>query len=59
MVGVYLRLRAAYQAECDRQERLLMHEIEITKAKALAFEAMGRAAAVPNGANGDGINSSS
>lgn len=34
MVGVYLRLRAAYQAECDRQERLLAHEIEITKAKA-------------------------
>ena len=32
--GIYMRLRAAYQAECDRQTRLLKHEIEITKLKA-------------------------
>ena len=39
-VGVYLRLKAAYEAECERQERLLRHEREITKAKASAFEAL-------------------
>ena len=32
--GVYDRLRAAYMAECGRQERLLRHEIEITRLKA-------------------------
>ena len=29
--GIYERLRTAYLAECDRQTRLLRHEIEITK----------------------------
>lgn len=33
-VSVYERLGAAYQSECERQERLLRHEIEITKIKA-------------------------
>lgn len=44
-VGVYLSLKAAYEAECERQERLLRHEREITKAKAMAFEAMAGARA--------------
>lgn len=30
---IYVRLCAAYQAECDRQMRMLAHEIEIAKAK--------------------------
>jgi len=30
--SIYLRLQAAYQAECERQMRLLTHELEITKA---------------------------
>jgi hypothetical protein len=31
---IFLRLEAAYQAECERQMRRLKHEFEITKAKA-------------------------
>jgi hypothetical protein len=31
-VSIYMRLQAAYQAECERQMRQLEHEIEITKA---------------------------
>lgn len=34
-VSIYVRLQAAYQAECERQMRLLAHEIEIAKAKGL------------------------
>lgn len=30
-VSVYERLKAAYQAECERQVRKLQHEIEITE----------------------------
>lgn len=30
-VSLYMRLHAAYQAECERQQRRLMHEIEVTK----------------------------
>lgn len=52
-VGVYLKLKAAYEAECARQERLLRHEREVTEAKALAFEALGRAA--PDAAGGEGV----
>lgn len=44
-VGVYLSLKAAYEAECERQERLLRHEREVTKAKASAFEAVHRTSA--------------
>lgn len=33
-VSIYNRLHAAYEAECERQMRLLKHDIEITKAKA-------------------------
>lgn len=43
MVGVYLQLAAAYQAECERQQRLLDHEREITQAKVMAFAQLGRA----------------
>ncbi len=39
-VSVYQRLHAAYLAECERQERLLRHEIEIVKAKGLASSAV-------------------
>ena len=46
-VGVYLSLKAAYEAECERQERLLRHEREITKAKVQDFEALGSATAEP------------
>lgn len=35
-VSIYNRLQAAYQSECERQMRLLAHEIEIAKAKGLA-----------------------
>ena len=35
-VSIYVRLQAAYQNECERQMRLLRHEIEIAKAKGLA-----------------------
>lgn len=31
-VSVFVRLRAAYQAECERQMRRLKHELEITRA---------------------------
>lgn len=31
LASVYLRLQAAYQAECDRQEARLRHEINLTK----------------------------
>lgn len=34
-VSTYVRLQAAYQAECERQMRLLAHEIEIAKARGL------------------------
>lgn len=32
--SIYLRLQAAYAAECERQMRRHQHEFEITKAKA-------------------------
>jgi len=38
-VSVYMRLQAAYRAECERQMRKLLHEIEITKAVAGADHA--------------------
>lgn len=34
VTSVYMRLRAAYEAECERQMRLLQIELEITRAKA-------------------------
>jgi hypothetical protein len=41
---IYLRLQAAYAAECQRQMRRLEHDIAITKAKAGADHAAVRAA---------------
>ena len=38
-VGVYVQLKAAYDTECERQERLLTHEREIATLKAKAFAA--------------------
>lgn len=43
-VSIYVRLQAAYQAECERQMRLLAHDIEIAKAKGLADTSAFRAA---------------
>jgi hypothetical protein len=43
-VSVYERLRAAYQAECERQMRKLSHEITLTKQIAGADNAAVRAA---------------
>lgn len=43
-VSLYMRLQAAYRAECERQQRRLMHEIEITKEIAGANHAAVRAA---------------
>ena len=31
LTGLFFKLRDAYHAECDRQMRILEHEIEITK----------------------------
>ena len=45
LVGVYLTLRAAYVAECDRQERLLQHERKIAEAKVQAFSNLAGAGA--------------
>lgn len=42
--GIYLRLHAAHQSECERQMRLLKHELEITKARAGSYPASVRAA---------------
>jgi hypothetical protein len=39
-VSIYMRLQAAYQAECERQMRRLEHELEITKAIAGASNAV-------------------
>lgn len=44
LTGVFFRLKAAYEAECERQVRLLQHELEITKAKAGPDAASVRAA---------------
>lgn len=32
LASLYLKLKAAHEAECDRQEARLRHELEITKA---------------------------
>lgn len=54
MVGVYLKLRAAYQAECERQQRLFEHERKITEAKAAAFSPLIGAAAALAGTQAEG-----
>lgn len=32
LASVYVRIKAAYEAECERQEEKLRHELEITRA---------------------------
>ena len=44
LTGVFVKLGSAYRAECERQERLLRHEIEITKLKTGTVSAAVRAA---------------
>lgn len=52
LVGVYRQLHAAYQHECERQERLLQHEKAVTEAKVLALEAL--AGTLPDENGGEG-----
>ena len=44
LTEIYLRLHAAYLAECERQERLFRLEYEITKAKEGHCQIVARAA---------------
>ena len=53
LVGVWRQLHAAYEAECQRQERLLAHERHIAEAQVLSFEALDSTTA--DGAGGEGI----
>lgn len=48
MVGVWRQLKAAYEAECERQERLLAHERHVAEAKVLAAEIVSGATAEPH-----------
>jgi len=43
--SIYFSLHHAYQAECERQQRLLQHELDIARAKAGPRSALVRAAA--------------
>lgn len=47
LTSIYFRLKAAYEAEVARQERLLRHEMEVAKAAGVAADhpAMGAAKA--------------
>lgn len=45
LVGVWRQLHAAYEAECQRQERLLAHERHVAEAQILSFETSDSAAA--------------
>jgi hypothetical protein len=40
LVSVYLQLKTAYEAECQRQERLIAHERSIAEAKVLSVETL-------------------
>jgi hypothetical protein len=51
-VGVYLTLKAAYEAECQRQERRFAHERRITEAKVLSVETMAQSGNVSIGKGG-------
>ena len=42
LVGVWRQLKAAYELECERQERLLAHERHVAETKVLAAEALVR-----------------
>jgi hypothetical protein len=50
-VSVWLKLQAAYVAECERQERLLKHERETVEATNAVSSALLRAAARVAGEN--------
>jgi hypothetical protein len=39
-VGVYLKLKSAYEVECERQERMLRDERAIAATKATAFKSL-------------------
>lgn len=53
-VSVYQQLWAAYQAECERQERLMRHELEIARRVApLGDPAVAAAAAALGGVEGN------
>lgn len=53
-VSIYMRLRAAYEAECARQMRRLAHEIETTrKIAGASHPAVAAAAAVVGAAEGE------
>jgi hypothetical protein len=43
LVGVWRQLKAAYEQECERQERLLAHERHVAETKVLAASALSRA----------------
>lgn len=45
MVSVYMRLKAAYDHECERQEARLAHELKLTKAAGLDASSSGSVAA--------------
>lgn len=45
LIGTYMGLKHAYEAECERQARLLRHELEITKAKGVSGPAVDAAEA--------------
>ena len=49
MVGVWRQLKAAYEIECERQERLLAHERHVAEAKVLAVAPVSGAAADMDG----------
>lgn len=40
LASLYLKIKAAHEAECERQEARLRHEIEITKAVATSATAL-------------------
>lgn len=43
-VSTYIALKSAYLSECERQEKILRHEREITQAKSFASKGFVRAA---------------
>lgn len=53
MVGVWRQLKAAYEFECERQERLLEHERHVTETKVLAAAAVARKGAAVDEPEGD------
>ena len=40
LASVYLKIKAAYEVECERQEARLRHELEITKAMSASSSAL-------------------